>query len=303
MTAKTCPLTGGAGTLLRRRHHDELIASYFSYLGKSPPLALLRKYLTEPIEEYYCSSSGVRWYSPMTLGEADYYSALAETYSWYYNSDSWDKKLALKLLDALRPGNVLEVGCGDGAFLELLQRRGIRAAGVDLNQKAVMRANSRGLTAATPDQANIIAANVDALCLLQTIEHSPDPSAMLRWYITKHQPTHILLSAPCFDGLLGRTRDPLSWPPHHATAWSCKGMHTLGALLGYKVAEVYYSPLCYREFEQCLKMEGSRRLFGLPTMPKGVVGEHVFRICSLLGLHWALRGHSILVRLEKRSPV
>lgn len=42
--------------------------------------------------------------------------------------------------------SALDLGCGDGMFMELLRERGIHATGVDLSQSAVDRCRRRGLT-------------------------------------------------------------------------------------------------------------------------------------------------------------
>ena len=47
--------------------------------------------------------------------------------------------------------DVLDVGCGRGEFLDLLQERGIRARGVDINREMVEECRSRGLEAEVGD--------------------------------------------------------------------------------------------------------------------------------------------------------
>jgi SAM-dependent methyltransferase len=83
------------------------------------------------------------------------------------------------------PIDTLEVGCGDGALLSELSRRGFsgRLAGVEITQAAVAIARSRpeidsvelydGLHLPVPDRAYELG------ILSHVLEHVPDPSALL----------------------------------------------------------------------------------------------------------------------------
>ena len=60
-----------------------------------------------------------------------------------------DVRIDLKLIaDLIEPGSrVLDIGCGDGALLELLERtRGVDARGIEISQEGVNAAVGRGLS-------------------------------------------------------------------------------------------------------------------------------------------------------------
>ena len=294
-----CPLTGKKGVALRIRSSSELAASYATHFGAPLPDATVSKYFTGDITEYYCEASGLRWYSPAVLGDGDYYATLAGLYSWYYNPASWDKRKALDQLRNRVSGAVVEMGSGSGWLLEQLRDNNISAVGVEINAAAVRGCRNRGLDVLFPEEIDSRVARCDSLCLLQTIEHVDDPVALLERAIHQMNPRSLVMSAPCFESLLGYTSDPLSWPPHHATAWSARAFRTLGRILNYRVTEVSYSPMSLSGVRQQLSREKGGRISGLPNITNDWTGKLQFLAARLLGRPWARRGHSIFVVMER----
>jgi SAM-dependent methyltransferase len=286
---------------MRARQPDELFSSYESYFGSALPKEFYSLYFKEPVYEFESDISGLRWYTPNLLGDGDYYATLARIYSWYYNPGSWDKLTALDIILGLKPASILEVGCGDGWLLDRLRERNLSATGVEINESAVKKCKDRGLKVFLPAESGMEAIRNDVVCLLQTIEHVPNPREFLATLVQQYQPEQIILSAPCFESLLGYTSDPLSWPPHHATAWSRKAFDTLAGLLGFQISTVRYSPLSFEEFNWKLDREDSRKLPNIPSIQRGTIGSLKFKMYQYLGRSWACRGHSILVVMSKRT--
>ena len=291
-----CILCGQLGVPQRRRSAEELAGSYLTYLGQCLPNDIRIKYFCTYSIEYICDSCGVRYYTPSIVGEGDFYAALGEMFDWYYQG-GWDKGLAIDFLARLedRPRQILEIGSGEGLFLEQLMQRGLTGAGVDINETAVKAAQCKGLQVALPDKLQL--ANCDILCAFQTIEHLANPVSLLREYISKYSPRLTILSAPCFETLLGYTTDPLVWPPHHITAWSAKGFGTLAKLLGLKIEHIWYQPQTFTEFQDKQKREVKGRIPGIPYLPNNRFGHFAFRLAQRMRLHWANRAHSIMVAL------
>lgn len=51
----------------------------------------------------------------------------------------------LSFFDKIPPGKVLDIGCGRGEFLRLLQKKGLDALGVDLNKMMIAECSEKGL--------------------------------------------------------------------------------------------------------------------------------------------------------------
>ena len=82
-------------------------------------------------------------------------------------------------------GTILEIGCGDGALLARLARRGTTVAGVDLDATAIELATQmfgrRGLRGEFfTDLRAVEERRFDAIVLAEVIEHLDDAEAMLR---------------------------------------------------------------------------------------------------------------------------
>ncbi len=80
-------------------------------------------------------------------------------------------------------GDVVDLGCGRGEFLELLREGGLAARGVDLNHEMVETARGRGFEVAEQDALGFLQAQPDAsiggLFAAQVVEHL-EPGYLMR---------------------------------------------------------------------------------------------------------------------------
>jgi len=82
-----------------------------------------------------------------------------------------------------RPGHVLDVGCANGAFLEIMQEQGWRVSGIEPYPPAAERARTRlghaaAIQSSTLEEADL-AGPYDLITLWDVLEHLPDPVAAL----------------------------------------------------------------------------------------------------------------------------
>jgi methionine biosynthesis protein MetW len=86
----------------------------------------------------------------------------------------------------VQPGwSVLDLGCGDGSFLECLRREvpGIAVRGADVSETALARARARGIDAFRLDltqPGTEVPGGHDVVTALEVIEHVPDAEAVVR---------------------------------------------------------------------------------------------------------------------------
>jgi 2-polyprenyl-3-methyl-5-hydroxy-6-metoxy-1,4-benzoquinol methylase len=298
--SEICPITGKPGRSLRTRQPEELFQAYNDYCKFPLTAELKQKYFTDPVTEYFCKASGLRWYSPCRLGESDFYERLS-SFPHYYNPGSWDKLEALQILLKIGGESAVDVGCGDGWLVREAMKAGLQMMGTDLNAAAIANGKKEGLSVYHPDDIGAQGRHVDTLVSLQTLEHVHNPVAWLQAQIDQFTPNHLILAVPAHDTMLGRAMEPLCWPPHHFTQWSAQAMHSLADKIGFKVVRMTYEPNDWRRFNGILNRERRRCLDGTPTFPKGRRGALLFWLLSLLRVSWVSRAHTLLVVL-KRMP-
>lgn len=80
------------------------------------------------------------------------------------------------------PGRLLDVGCGDGAFLSLCRSAGWTCYGLELSKKAAARAARRRLTVLSPDSLERSGERepFDVITLVNVLETVPNPATLLR---------------------------------------------------------------------------------------------------------------------------
>jgi len=142
---------------------------------------------------------------------------------------------------------VLEIGCGEGAFVQKLRTAGLDAEGLEINHRAVAAARQNGLPVKLAD-LNAVAAeqprSYDAVCSFQVLEHVPDPRAFLDSAAALVKPGgKLLLAVPNQESYLRHYPHPLNMPPHHMTQWTAAAFRALEGLLNLRLIKIEREPL------------------------------------------------------------
>lgn len=94
------------------------------------------------------------------------------------------RDLLLRIFEAVRPGHVLEMGCGSGALLRELSQRGYTCAGVDFSKSAIRVAKEMNAHCSTVRVSESLADELpdsfDYLCAFEVLEHIEDDLGVLR---------------------------------------------------------------------------------------------------------------------------
>lgn len=117
-------------------------------------------------------------------------------------------------------GRLLDVGCGNGAFLRLAQGMGWTVAGVDFDPDAARQARAAGFEVTVGGVESLSEVDCyDVITISHVIEHVPDPCASLRamWRLLKPNGT-LWLETPSLRSL-GHRMYGSDWrglePPRH----------------------------------------------------------------------------------------
>jgi SAM-dependent methyltransferase len=156
------------------------------------------------------------------------------------------------------PLDLLEIGCGEGHFLELAGARSHRAVGIDFSETAVAKARARGVDAFCGGFEELArhvgdARRFDAIVLFQVIEHLARPDVLFRELARWGRPgARLFISCPGprrFTRLIGEqqagARDFWDYPPHHVLRWSIPALRAFTTRQGWHVEEVMEEPFSW----------------------------------------------------------
>jgi len=157
--------------------------------------------------------------------------------------DYWEKRgrqepkhrfvwVAERLPDA---GTVLDVGCGDGAFLEYVrsQRPGLRLIGIDGSEAAIGKLHAKGLDG-----------EVDVVVAMELIEHLPEPELLMREFL-KTNASVFYITIPNLGFIVNRLRLALGGKmpvtaivyhiKEHLRFWTVRDFHYWAEHCGFRV--------------------------------------------------------------------
>ena len=110
--------------------------------------------------------------------------------------DHLDEVLA-KVAAAFGNGDILEVGCGKGLFVELMRSHGLQARGLDDAYEGHAPYIEKRHFGTAPESP------ADALVLRHVLEHIPGPARFLRMIAdANHNQGLIYIEVPCFDWIM-----------------------------------------------------------------------------------------------------
>lgn len=114
---------------------------------------------------------------------------------------------------------LLDVGCGNGAFLLRMKMLGVDALGIDFDPNAVLQATYRGLKASTSNMASMKSDNFDYVTLSHVLEHVQDFEDLLNQIFRVLTPGgRLFLATPNYESagrvVFGRCWKGMDMPRH-----------------------------------------------------------------------------------------
>lgn len=183
--AGRCRGCGGALSVLHERVLDRMSGAYFSVLR--------------------CDGCGLARTWPDAADRERHYGDV-----YWGDRHGFTRGMCLRRRSALlegigpRRGRLLDVGCGDGGFLEEASRLGFRAVGTEIGA-ALEAAVARGLDVRASLEAAADLGPFDVATMWHSLHHLPDPRATLEEIAALLAPDGILIVAvPDIESLDGR---------------------------------------------------------------------------------------------------
>jgi SAM-dependent methyltransferase len=252
-------------------------------------------------------------FNPPCTGSAEFYEELSVLAAdWYYLKSKWEYKQALK--DLSNCPLVLDIGCGEGFFLQELSTAKKRGVGIELNSAAAQHGLAKGLEIHETSIEEYCRENrerFDGVCMFQTLEHIAWPVPALSCALECLKPGGIcIITVPNAAGILSKTGFMVTEvPPHHVSRWTWKTFTCLADRFKMKIETVKYEPFSHYGFVFLIWERVASKWFA--GFPRGVgrflysIGRLFLRVLVMVlsrtirgGLRF-VKGHSLYVILRK----
>lgn len=275
----------------------------------SPPAMALFAGLRR-IELHRCRGCGFQHFSPVLPGNSPFYEDLQRQIRDYYPAHCPAFARALAAARAHGLGEVMDLGCGSGAFLDLAKADGLVTHGLDLNRQAVAGCRERGhevenLTAEAfasrrPER------QFPLVTSFEVMEHVPDPAAFFREAAALVAPGgYLAIAVPNNEGVHRLcSLEPHQWPPHHLTRWRARDLRRLGEMNRLEIVSLEGDELRGIMLRFYLKLQRTlEHLLGRRRSEPGALWPEAVTLAYrlLLGRQYVRRGIS-LHALYRKPP-
>jgi len=207
----------------------------------------------------------------------------------------YQKRLADRLQRALGRSSgkrVLDIGCGQGVFLEMMRDRGFEVCGVELGEESSRIAREeRGLSVVTGDLSDLDVEkeSFDAVLMSHLIEHVEDPIALLERVRDLLRPGGVaLLSLPNYRCIERRVFGANWYPwclPVHLYHFDKHSIRRAAERAGLIVEKITYLPFFFlvQNTRYALKKDGQATGGGTGDALKTTVFKMNLAVSGMLG--------------------
>jgi SAM-dependent methyltransferase len=192
------------------------------------------------VKVWQCGSCGFEFSDPSFAGNGQFYKELQAQNEYYYPDASPEFIRAAKFAVDRKIKNALDVGCGAGAFLNLLKGKGIKTYGIELNPEAARISRGAGhevfetlLEDLPADQ------KFELVTAWQVLEHVSAPREFLEQCVRVLAPGGFVGVAVPNERTMRWIcpHDPHGWPPHHISRWQLRDLERIGKEVGLRMIQ------------------------------------------------------------------
>ena len=216
--------------LFKAKDHDNLSSKHYSL--------------------YECKKCHTVSIQPVPLKKelAKYYSNSYYAYKYYGLMNKYF--LRLRANKVPKKTSILDVGCGEGSFLELMKRRGYECCGLETSKDGAKKAMLKGLI--VYNDIKKIRKKFDVITLWHVLEHITNPVPYLRQIRNLlNEEGHLIVAVPNFDSVqskLGRAMWFHLAPPLHVFHYTPKTIESLLKKGNFRVIKIKHFSLEYNIF-------------------------------------------------------
>jgi 2-polyprenyl-3-methyl-5-hydroxy-6-metoxy-1,4-benzoquinol methylase len=197
------------------------------------------------IRKIQCSKCKLIYFSPPVFGDQPFYERLSQN-AWYYERNKWEFDVAVDYILKRNPSSLLEIGCGEGFFLEKINSVVDYAEGIDINDHAIEVCHSKLLNASNNNIDQLLK-KYEMIVLFEVLEHLDNLAEVLQSTIELLEERGVLLIAvPNPDSYL-KDFDVclLDMPPHHNSCWKKETFDFVAKKYKLEILDYKTEPLRY----------------------------------------------------------
>jgi len=224
---------------------------------------LINKWITKrgfnPIDDIYkndilerrkCENCDLRYYNYYLPDSEELYRNL-ENINGYYPQFRSTFRLAYDIIKRIKPQTLLEVGSGNGAFLEYVQDIVPEVTGNEYNKDAAEKCKERGLKILTHNLDDITE-TFDVICHHEVLEHIFDTEKFLQQtLVLLNKGGKLIIGTPDPEGIISITgTNELFFPPHHQFDFSKKTFDWLAGKYGLKIYDYVKTELGQMQYQK-----------------------------------------------------
>ncbi|MDA3614154.1 class I SAM-dependent methyltransferase [Polluticaenibacter yanchengensis] len=199
------------------------------------------------INIYECLDTHLRYYYPFGLsGDGAFYDYLSNFQNEYYPKDKWDFEEASKYIK--KDDAVLEIGCGEGHFLNKIQTVTKNCIGLELSSRAVKLGQDKGLNILNEliqSHSSKNAEEYDVVAAFQLFEHVEGIVEMFQSSVKAlKKGGKLIITVPNNSSLIFKLNkyQTLNTPPHHMLLWDEKSLTAVAGIFGLKLISLETQP-------------------------------------------------------------
>ncbi len=202
----------------------------------------------------------------------------------------WKKAgFSVRFLPKKTGATLLDVGCGNGALMEWMQRLGWDVQGIEVDPVAAQRAMDRGLRVhqGKVEEVELVPASFDAITMTHVAEHFFDPKKVFEILGRALKPGGVIVSVSPNPSGMSRRLFGNKWyaldPPRHLFLPTASAYRSMLEPLGFEVQTRTLMRRFYWDFKESLSIATRGRVGAIPDSP--IVQNRCRRVGCLILLY------------------